>query len=104
MMIDHHRAMVECNRDANIIIPSPFYVEDLTKLADDNNYLRSGFWPLLEVLCDSLDVQKHGSVLHNTKQAIGDQSRNVHVGGRTTRSSKMKLADTSFTGHPPLSG
>ena len=104
VMIDHHRAMVECNRDANIIIPPPFYVEDLTKLADDNNYLRCGLWPLLEGLGDSIDVHKHGSVLPNTKEATGDQSRNVQAGGRTTRSSKMKLGDTFLTGHPPLSG
>jgi hypothetical protein len=79
-------------------------VEDLTKLADDNNYLRFGLWPLLEGLGDSIDVHKHGSVLPNTKEATGDQSGNVQAGGRTTRSSKMKLADTFLTGHPPLSG
>ena len=104
VIIDHHRAMVDCNRDANIIIPPPFYVEQITKLVDDNNYLRFGLWPILKGLGDSLDVQKHGSVLPNTKQAIGDHSRNVHAGGRTTRSSKMKPADTSLSGHPPLSG
>jgi hypothetical protein len=104
VIIDHHRAMVECNADANIIIPPPFYVEDIRKLADDNNYLRFGLWPLLKGLVDSFDVHKHGSVLPNSKQAIGDHSQNVQAGGRTTRSSKLKLADTSLSGHPPLSG
>ena len=33
MIIDHMEAMVDCNPVANIIIPSPFYVEKITRLA-----------------------------------------------------------------------
>ena len=104
IIINHHRAMVDCNPAANIIMPPAFYVEDITKLADDNNYLRFGLWPILKGVVGSVDVHQHGSVLPNTKQAIGDTSRNVQAGGRTTRSSKMKLPDTSLSGHPPLLG
>jgi hypothetical protein len=103
-IIDHHRAMVDCNPEANIIIPPTFYVEDITKIADDNNYLRCGLWPILQGLVGSVDVHQQGSVLPNTKKAIGDTLQNVHAGGRTTRSSKMKLSETSLSGHPPLSG
>ena len=85
-IIDHHRAMVDCNPEANIIIPPAFYVEDITKLADDNNYLRCGLWPILQGLVGSVDVHQQGSVLPNTKQAIGDTSQNVHAGGRSTLS------------------
>ena len=104
VIIDHHRDMVDCNPPANIINPPAFYVEDMTKLADDNNYLRFGLWPILEGLLGSVDVHVHGSVLPHKKQAIGEHSRNVPAGGRTTRSSKMKLPDTTLSGHPPLAG
>ena len=56
MIIDHFEAMMECNLVANIVIPPASYVEDMTKLADDNNYLRMHFWPLLQGLVGSLDV------------------------------------------------
>ena len=46
VIIDHHRAMVDCNPAANIIVPPAFYVEEMTKLADDNKYLRLHLWPL----------------------------------------------------------
>ena len=104
VIIDHHRAMVDCNPIANIIIPPAFYVEDMRKLADDNSYLRYGLWPILKGLVGSPNVNQRGSVLPNTKQAIGDHSRNEQAGGRTTRSSKMKLPEQSLSGHPPLSG
>ena len=77
---------MDCNPEANIIIPPAFYVEDITKLADDNNYLRCGLWPILQGLVGSVDVHQQGSVLPNTKQAIGDTSQNVHAGGRSTLS------------------
>jgi hypothetical protein len=67
LIIYHHRAMVDCNPIANIIIPPAFYVEDITKLAYDNNYMRFGLWPILKGLVGSLDVHQHGSVLPNTK-------------------------------------
>ena len=57
MIIDHIDAMVECNPLANIIILPAFYVENMTKLADDKNYLRKHLWPLLEGLVGSHDVQ-----------------------------------------------
>ncbi len=95
---------MDCNPVANFIIAPPFYVDGINKLADDNNYMRFDLWPLLKGLDDSVDVHKHGSMLPNSKQAIGDHSQNVQAGGRTTRSSKQKLADTSLSGHPPLSG
>ena len=79
--------MVDYNPIANITIPHAFYVEDITKLTDDNNYLRFGLWPILKGLVGSHDVHQHGSLLPNTKQAIGDHLRNVHTGGRTTKSS-----------------
>ena len=58
MIIDHIRALVDCNPIANIIIPPSFYVEDLKKLADDKNYLRLNLWPLLDNLAGSPNVQQ----------------------------------------------
>ena len=104
VIIDHYRAMVECNPVANFIIPPPFYVDGINKLADDNNYLRHELWPILKGLVDSHDVHNHASVLPNTQPTIADHSRSEHTGGRTTRSSKMKLPETSLSGHPPMSG
>jgi hypothetical protein len=104
LIIDHMEAMVDCNPVGNIIIPPSFYVENLTKLADDHNYLRKDLWPILERLCDSLDIHQFCSVLPDIKQATGDHSRNQLAVGRTTRSSKMKLANTNLSGKSKLSG
>ena len=40
LIVDHMESMVDCNPNANIIIPPSFYVENMTKFAYDNNYLR----------------------------------------------------------------
>ena len=104
LIIDHMEAMVECNPVANIIIPPAFYVENMTTLADDNNYLRKQLWPLLERLVGSVDVHQFRSVLPDIKEGAGDHWRNEHAVGRTTRSSKMKLSNTNVSLNSKLSG
>ena len=48
------------------------------------------------------DVQHLHSVLPDTKHGVGDVP-NVHVAGRTTRSSKIELPNSNMSGHPKLS-
>ena len=103
MIVDHIGAMVDCNPVANIIIPPAFNVENMTKLANDKNYLRKHLWPLLKGLVGSLDVQHFCSVCHDTKHTVGDVP-NVHVVGRTTRRAKMKHSKPNLSGQPKLSG
>jgi hypothetical protein len=52
---------VGCNPMANVIIPTTFYVQDLGKLEDDNNYLKSCLWPLLEGFFASEDIAQFWS-------------------------------------------
>lgn len=103
MIIDHMKAMVDCNPVVNIIIPPPFYVENMLKLAYDNNDLRMHLWPLLECLDVCFNVHQFCSMLFDTKQAVGDHSQNLHAVGRTTRSSKMKVSNTIMSDNPKLS-
>jgi hypothetical protein len=44
MIIDHKPYRVACNPPVNVITPSPFYVEDLQKIGDDQMYLKSTLW------------------------------------------------------------
>jgi hypothetical protein len=46
---------------ANVIIPTPFYIEYMLKLEDDRNYLKTWLWPLLEGLFASADVAQFKS-------------------------------------------
>ena len=104
LIIDHMAALVDCNPVENIIIPPSFYVDSMTTLGDDNNYLRLHLWPLLKGLVRSLDVHQCRNRLPNNKQAIGDHARNLHAEGRTTRSSKMKQPAIKLSGQPEVSG
>jgi hypothetical protein len=61
-------------------------------------------WPILESLCDSLDVHQFRSVLPDIKHAVGDHSQNQLAVEKTTQSSKMKLANTNLSGKSKLSG
>jgi hypothetical protein len=46
--MDHKSYRVACNPTANFIIPTPFYVEDMRRLDEDNSYLKLSLWPLME--------------------------------------------------------
>jgi hypothetical protein len=58
VIIDHNFGRVACNPRSNIIIPRPFYVEQLKKLTHDKNYLKSTLWPMLQGLFDAADVKE----------------------------------------------
>jgi hypothetical protein len=57
LIIDHNMSRVACNPKSNIILILSFYVEKLEKLEDDNNYLNSAVWPMLEAFIISVDVE-----------------------------------------------
>jgi hypothetical protein len=50
MIIDHKPCRVAYNPPVNFITPSPFYVEDLQKIGDDQMYLKSTLWAGLQRL------------------------------------------------------
>ena len=58
LVIDNKMSWVSCNPSANVVISSPFYVAKLGKLANDNNFLRSNLWPLLQTFQLSADINK----------------------------------------------
>lgn len=104
VIIDHMSSMVDCNPNANVIIPPAFYVENMAKLADDNHYLRKQLWPILEHLGASDDVHQFRSLLLDIQQAGGDESENLQAAGRTTRSSKIKVSSNKLSGNCKESG
>jgi hypothetical protein len=61
VIVDHKSFRVGCNPMANVIIPTAFYVQDLGNLEDDNNYLKSCLWPLLEGFFASEDIAQFRS-------------------------------------------
>ena len=50
LIIDNNGSRVSCNLDANVFIADLFYVADLKKVGEDNVYLKSTLWPMLEAL------------------------------------------------------
>ena len=42
----------------NVIIPSPFYIENMEKIEKDNNYLKTSLWPLLEGFFASSSIEQ----------------------------------------------
>jgi hypothetical protein len=56
VVVDHKSNRVGCNPMANVIIPTSFYVEQMGQLEEDNNYLRSCLWPLLEGFFASANI------------------------------------------------
>jgi hypothetical protein len=56
LIVDHKSFRVGSNPMANVIIPTAFYVQDLGNLEEDNNYLKSCLWPLLEGFFASEDI------------------------------------------------
>jgi hypothetical protein len=57
LIVDHNMSRVACNLKSNIILILPFYVEKLEKLEDDNNYLNSAVWPMLEAFVNFVDIE-----------------------------------------------
>lgn len=58
VVIDHNMNRVGCNPKLNIIISKPFYIEQLENLQEDNKYLMSTFWPLLQALFCAYDSEE----------------------------------------------
>jgi hypothetical protein len=66
LIVDHNMSHVAYNLNNNIILILPFYVEKLEKLEDDNNYLNSAVWPMLEAFVNSVDVEDfHCTIPHS---------------------------------------
>jgi hypothetical protein len=55
VIIDHNPSRVSCNPCANVIV-SPFYHAQLTKVGDDNLFLKTSLWPQLSGLFTSTDM------------------------------------------------
>jgi hypothetical protein len=66
LVVNHKSNQVGCNPIANVIIPTPFYVENMLKLEEDCNYLRSSLWPLLEGFFATADVGQFRSYYPNS--------------------------------------
>jgi hypothetical protein len=47
VIVDHKSCRLGGNLPRNLIIPTPFYVEDIQKLGDDKGFLKGCLWPVL---------------------------------------------------------
>jgi hypothetical protein len=56
MIIDHKPLRVGCNPHRNVIVVKPFYSADLTKVGDDELYLKTSLWPQLIGLFGSANM------------------------------------------------
>lgn len=56
MIIESKLCRVASNPPTNVIVSTPFYVAEMSKLADDNDYLKCYLWPLLQAFEKCLDV------------------------------------------------
>jgi hypothetical protein len=56
VIIDHKGPRVGCNPSVNVIIPPPFYVQDVEGIGDDRQFLKLSLWPVLQRLYGCQDV------------------------------------------------
>jgi hypothetical protein len=56
IIVDHHAPRVECNAQANVIVPPSFYVANMKDISEDNDYLKVKLWPALGGLLTHQDV------------------------------------------------
>ena len=75
LLIENKLSRVACNPLANVVISKPFYVAQMTKLVDDNNYLKDILWPMLEQLFDSTDISHFQSRFHGS---VDSRATEVH--------------------------
>jgi hypothetical protein len=53
VIVDHKPQCVNRNPDANVILATPFYVQELTNIGDDGQFLKTSLWPQLRGLFGS---------------------------------------------------
>jgi hypothetical protein len=58
VVVDHKCCRLGCNPVANVIIPIPFYIQNMGKIEEDNNYLITSLWPLLEGFFVSSSIEQ----------------------------------------------
>ena len=56
VIVDHKPCRLGGNPLGNLIIPTPFYVEDIQKLGDDKGFLKGCLWPLLQGFSGCEDI------------------------------------------------
>ena len=110
IIIDYNFGCMACNPRSNIIILCSFYVEQLKKLADDKNYLKSRLWPMLQGLFDAANVQEFNrefphsvdipdtTIVENCKEISASQSHN-RLQGRGTHGPQFILSSCLLTLH-----
>ena len=58
MIVDHKPECVRCNPDANVILATPFYDQELTNIGDDSQFLKTSLWPQLQSVFGSVAPAK----------------------------------------------
>jgi hypothetical protein len=71
VFVDHKPARVSCNPEANTIIATPFYVSQLTKLGDDEQFVKTSLWPKLNALLKLADLANFERCCKNPKYKNG---------------------------------
>jgi hypothetical protein len=72
VIVDHKPQCVNRNPDANVILATPFYVQELTNIGDDGQFLKTSLWPQLRGLFGSAapaDFEKQCPNLRQKEQA-----------------------------------
>lgn len=58
LVIENKKSRVSCNPRTNVVISSPFCVAELGKLSNDNNFLKSTLWSVLDFRFKSLRISQ----------------------------------------------
>ena len=71
IIVDQHEPRVDCNPQANVIVPPSFYVANMKDVAEDNEYLKLKFWPALGGLYTHQDVGSFWSTFNVFEMQAG---------------------------------
>ena len=83
VIVDHKAHRVDCNLSANIIISTPFYMEKLKRLGDDQSFLKLFLWPFLQGLFGSTDVADFCSHFAQSVQDSAGKVSKLHEKEKT---------------------
>jgi hypothetical protein len=90
IIIDHKACRLACNPSTNVIIPPPFYVDEVQKVGDDQQFLKVSLWLILQRLYGCLDIANFRSHVPNSILESGFEVPRLHE-NKTGRGLEMNV-------------
>ena len=68
VIVDYKLQCISCNLDTNVILATPFYIQELTNIREDGQFLKTLLWPQLRGLFGSAVLADFEKQCSNPRQ------------------------------------